>query len=101
MARSVVLAYRRKVVLLMAVYTVLMLVEWPFVRSADSTAIRIMLALLPPIPVLAVLWLAALRMMHSDELEQRVHLIALSAAIGALCAASLTLGFLRAGGFLV
>ena len=51
-----------------------------------------------PLPVLAVLWLMAKRVMRSDELEQRVHLLALSAATGLVCALSLVAGFLCAAG---
>ena len=101
MTRPNPLAYRRQVLLLMAIYTMLMLLEWPFVRAAGSgPLLRVVLALLPAAPVLGVLWVAARRVMQSDELEQRVHLLALSIATGTVCALSIAIGFLCAANVL-
>jgi hypothetical protein len=92
--------YRNQVFAAMTVYVVLMLSEWPHVRSIPSLPWKIALALAPVIPVVMVIWLMAKRVMHSDELEQRLHLLALSFATGVVCAVSLVGGFLSAAGVL-
>ena len=48
-----------------------------------------LLALLPALPVVAVIALAARMVMRGDELEQRMHLIALSVSVGVVSVASL------------
>ena len=90
--------YRRQIFLLMGVYAGVMFLVWPHARPASSLALKITCAIVPTLPVLAVLWLMAKRVMRSDELEQRVHLLALSAATGFVCALSLVAGFLCAAG---
>ena len=101
MSRPSPTAYRRQVLVLMSIYTALMLLEWPLVRAEGTgPVLRIVLALVPPLPVLGVLWVAARRFMQSDELEQRVHLLALSIATGVVCALSITVGFLCAANVL-
>jgi hypothetical protein len=57
-------------------------------------ALRTLLALLPTLPVVAVIMLAARMVMRGDELEQRMHLIALSVAMGVVSVASIVGGFL-------
>lgn len=97
MTRSSPTAHRRQVLVLMAIYTALMLLEWPFVRRPElGPVLHVLLALVPPVPVIGVLWVAARRVIQSDELEQRVHLLALSIATGIVCALSITAGFLCA-----
>jgi hypothetical protein len=93
--------YRSQVLAAMTVYVVLMLAEWPHARSIPGLPWKIALALAPVIPVVMVIWLMAKRVMHSDELEQRLHLLALSMATGVVCALSLVVGFLCAAGVLV
>lgn len=90
--------YRLAVLALMAVYVALMLMVWPAVRAVDGTPARIALALLPPLPVIGVVWLMVWRVLNADELEQRLHMIALSIASGVVAAASLVGGFLGAAG---
>jgi hypothetical protein len=58
--------------------------------------VKVALAMLPVLPVLGVIWLLVGQVMHSDELQQRLHLLALSAATGIVAAASLIGGFLCA-----
>jgi hypothetical protein len=96
MPRFVVSSYRRNVLLLMAVYIALLLLLWPLIRSTSTQALKAVFALLPVLPMIAVLWLIARKVMASDELQQRVHLIALSTATGVVSAASLAGGFLCA-----
>lgn len=94
MARLSKRRYNLEVAALMLVYVALMVFEWPLVAEAGGPALRILLALLPAVPVVAVIALAARLVMHGDELEQRLHLIALGVAVGVVSAASIVGGFL-------
>jgi hypothetical protein len=80
----------------MSIYVALMLLVWPQVRAASELPLKAILALLPVLPMLYVIWLMARRVLHSDELEQRTHLIGLGAATGASAVFSLVCGFLAA-----
>ncbi len=91
-------AYRRHMWLLMVIYVALMLLEWPHARGAVSLPLKAMLALAPTVPVIVLLWLLAKRVMSSDELQQRLHLMALSIATGVLAVLSMIGGFLAAAG---
>lgn len=94
MARVSKLKYNVSAAAIMAVYVALMLFEWPLVRQTHDPAWRTVLALLPTVPVVAVIMLAARRVMRGDELEQRIQLIALSVAVGVVSVASLVGAFL-------
>lgn len=96
MARYDPKRYRNRIAVLMAVYVALMLLEWPHVRSIDGLGWKIVLALLPVVPVAGTIWLMADRVRRSDEFHQRLHLIALSVATGVVGALSLVGGFLAA-----
>jgi len=96
MTRVTLRQYRSQMAVLMAIYVAMMLLEWPYVRRVDSVALKVVLALGPVLPMMAVLWLIARRMISADELEQRLYLIALSVATGIVCALSLIGGFLAA-----
>jgi len=96
MSRFMLSHYRRNVFLLMAAYLVLLLLLWPLTKSTSSLPLKAAYTLLPVLPMIAMLWLIARRVMDSDELQQRVHLIALSTATGVVSAASLAGGFLCA-----
>jgi hypothetical protein len=86
--------YNLQVALIMLVYVALMLFEWPLVAKTDGLALRTLLALLPTLPVVVVIGLMARLVMRCDELEQRMHLIALSIAVGVVSAASIIGAFL-------
>lgn len=96
MPHPVIKRYRLYIfVLMVVVYLPLMWLVFPHARDAgNGTALRATLALLSVSPVIAMICLMVLRVMHSDELEQRVELMALSAATGIVTAASLVGGFL-------
>lgn len=96
MARISMRRYKLQVLAIMAVYVALMLFEWPLVGTTPNLVLRTVLALLPTVPVVIVIALAARKVMRGDELEQRMHLIALSVAVGVVSAASLIGGFLVA-----
>lgn len=90
--------YRFQVLGIMAVYVALTLLVWPHARHAENLALKAVLAVIPTLPVMVVLWLMARRVMNSDELQQRLHLFALSTATGVVAALSLVGGFLCAAG---
>lgn len=88
--------YGNRTTLAMAIYVGLMLLVWPQVRALDDAAAKSLLALVPVLPMLYVIWLMARRILGSDELEQRTHLIGLGAATGASAVFALVCGFLAA-----
>lgn len=94
MARVSKARYNLQVAVIMAIYVALMLFEWPLVAKTDGLALRTLLALLPAVPVVAVIALLARMVVRGDELEQRLHLIALSIAVGVISVASIVGGFL-------
>ena len=96
MPRLAVSNYRRQVFLLTSAYVVLLLALWPLAKSTATLPLKALFTLVPLLPMVAVLWLIARRVMDSDELQQRVHLLALSAATGVISALSLAGGFLCA-----
>ena len=89
---------RQQVFVLMAIYIAVLLLTLPYARSASSLPWKIVLALAPAVPVVIVIGLIAKLVMHSDELNQHVHLVALSVATGMVAALSLVGGFLCASG---
>ncbi len=88
--------YQTHVILTMLLYVAVMLLVWPLARSAASLPLKILLALLPTLPMLYVIALMARRVWHSDELQQRTHLIALGASTAIVGVATLVGGFLAA-----
>ena len=94
MARESKVRYNAWVLVVMAAYVVIMLFEWPLAVHTQVVAWRALLALVPVVPVAVVIALAARRVMHADELEQRIQLLALSVAVGVVSVASLAGAFL-------
>lgn len=90
--------YQRHGMLAMAIYVGFMLLAWPTVRATASLPLKALLALVPVLPMLYVIGLMARRIAHSDELEQRMHLVALGAATVVVGSLSLVGGFLAAAG---
>lgn len=80
----------------MVLYVGLLLLLWPYAKTASSPVLRTFLAVLPALPVIGVMVVMALRVMRSDELEQRIHMSALGIATAIVCVASLVGGFLAA-----
>ena len=76
------------------VYVAVLLLVLPLVRTASSIPFKVLLAVAPALPMLYVIWLMARRIRDSDELEQRMHLVALGAATAVVAACSLIGGFL-------
>lgn len=92
--------FRAGVYVLMAVYVATMLLFWPHVRGTQGTSARAACSLVPVLPVIGVIWLMVWRILNSDELEQRLHRVALSVASGVVATGSLVGGFLGAAGVL-
>ncbi|MEI7035471.1 hypothetical protein [Fulvimonas yonginensis] len=90
--------YRRRLSLAMVAYMAAMLLVWPLSRTVGSVPLKVVLAVVPVLPMLYVIGLMARRIGASDEFEQRVHLLALGAATALLGALSLIGGFLAAAG---
>lgn len=93
-ARLPVRQYQWRVLAAMVVYVLVMVLAWPLVRETASLPLKVALALLPVLPMLYVIALMAQRVLRSDELEQRTHLIALGVATLVTGALSLVGGFL-------
>jgi hypothetical protein len=98
MPRSRATIYRRQMAVLMAIYVLATLLLLPQARAAANVPWKTLLALLPTLPIVIVIWLTATFVMASDELEQRLHLVGLSVATGIVGALSVMGGFLCATG---
>lgn len=92
--------YQVQVMLAMLVYVAAMLLLWPMARTAASAPLKWLLAVLPVLPMLYVIALMARRVRDSDELEQRMHLLALGFSTAVVGSLSLIGGFLAASGAL-
>lgn len=90
--------YQTHVILTMSLYVAVLLLVWPLARSTSNLPLKILLALLPVLPMLYVIGLMVRRVLYSDELQQRTHLIALGASTAVVGVASLVGGFLAASG---
>lgn len=100
MARFSERRYRSQMAVAMVAYMAAMLLVWPLSRTAASVPLKVLLAVVPVLPMLFVIGLMARRISASDEFEQRVHLLALGASTALLGALSLVGGFLAAAGVL-
>jgi hypothetical protein len=100
MARYTAKDHRRQTWMVMTVYVLVMLLVWPYAHRVASVPLKVVFTLMAVTPVVAMIGLMARLVMHSDELEQRVHLFALSVATGIVAALSLIAGFLCAAGVL-
>jgi hypothetical protein len=80
----------------MAAYVAVMLLLWPLLPQVHSEWLKIVLALLPVIPVLFAVCAMVRLVLRSDELEQRIHLIGLAVAATVVSTLSLAGGFLSA-----
>lgn len=87
--------HQYQVLAAMSVYTLALLVCMHFLRQNPSPALRVLLALLPTLPVIWVMWSVIRFLGQTDELQRRVHLESLAAAAGVTAFLSLTYGFLE------
>ena len=86
--------YETRLMFAMALYVAALLLLLPLARVAVSITLKGFLAVVPALPMLYVIWLMAQRIRDSDELEQRMHLVALGVTVAVVAAASLIGGFL-------
>ena len=89
-------AYRRRVWLAMTAYMTCMLLLWPQLHVVSAMALKVLLALLPLVPMLYLIGVMWRRVRDSDELEQHTHLVALGVATMVVSVLSLVAGFLAA-----
>ncbi len=74
MSRFAERRYQRRVALAMVLYVVMLLLAWPLVRSTVSQPLRIVLALLPLLPVPLAIRAMVRVLRDQDELERRIDL---------------------------
>ena len=98
MARFTDRQYQRHISVTMVVYVCMMLLVWPLTRSTPELWMKALLACIPAIPMLYVIALLARKILASDEMEQRAHLLALGVATGIIGALSMVGGLLGAAG---
>jgi len=87
--------HQYQVLAAMSLYTVALLACMHFLRQDPPAPLRVVLALLPTLPVVWVMWSVIRFLGQTDELQRRVHLEALAIAAGATAFLSLTYGFLE------
>ncbi|HEX4481923.1 MAG TPA: hypothetical protein VH082_14000 [Rudaea sp.] len=88
--------YDRRVLIAMSIYVVLMICVWPLARNAANIPLKLVYALTPVVPLLYTVWLMARRILGSDELEQRTHLIGIGVGAAVTSVFSIVTGFLAA-----
>src|SRR5215475_1386435 len=98
MPRMAQRTYDRRIMLAMTVYVVVLLAVWPLAKATSEPLPKIGYALTPVLPLFYVIWLMARKILQSDELEQRTHLIGLGVAAAVVSVLSLISGFLAAAG---
>ena len=98
MARLTLRTYDLRLMTAMTVYVVVLLGVWPLAKAASEPLPKIGYALTPALPLFYVIWLMARRILDSDELEQRTHLIGVGIAAAAISVLGLVTGFLAAAG---
>lgn len=94
--RAIDRRYVRHFFTAMTAYVIIMLTIWPLVRTTESHTLRVVIALVPVIPILFVIRALVRYILDADELVQRLHLEALAIAAGVVAVASLIGGFLAA-----
>jgi len=80
----------------MTIYVIVLVCVWPLARAAVEPVPKIGYALTPVLPLLYVIWVMGQKILHSDELEQRTHLIGIGVAAAAISVISIVSGFLAA-----
>ncbi|QEE26060.1 hypothetical protein CS053_17280 [Rhodanobacter glycinis] len=96
MSRLTQKQYQRHAMLAGAAYIAAMLLVWPLARTAVGLPLKVVLAMLPLLPMFYLIGLLAWRIRDSDELEQRMHLVALGVTGAVVAASSMVGGFLAA-----
>ena len=96
MARTAHRTHDRRIMIAMTIYVVVLVCVWPLAKAALEPVPKIGYALTPVLPLLYVIWAMGQKILHSDELEQRTHLIGIGVAAAAICVISIVSGFLAA-----
>jgi uncharacterized membrane protein HdeD (DUF308 family) len=81
-------------------YVVILFVVWPMEQHAHNIAARIVIALLPVVPVVFLVRAMVRLVLASDELERRIQLEAISIASLTVGLLAFSAGFLQAAGLL-
>jgi len=92
--------YRRRMDKAVLVYVVCMSTPWLWLSTASGPVSKVLLALLPAAAAWYLIGLMMRRVRDSDELAQRVHLVAVGVATMVVSVLSLGAGFLAAAGML-
>jgi len=80
--------------LLMAVFVLLLVLVLPIATGSKNALVKAALALLPAVPVMLAIILWARQVLHLDELEQRIHVRALSVAAAVVSVTSIVAGLI-------
>ena len=99
-ARNAKRSYERRLIAAMTIYVIIMMMIWPLARSESNAWLKAVYALAPVPPMLYAIWLMAQRIIRSDELEQRTHMIGLGVSAAVVSVISLVSGFLAAANVL-
>lgn len=94
--RSVDKRYLREILMALAAYMIIMFTVWPLVDTTESIGLRVMIALIPVVPVLFGIRALVRYILDADELVQRLHLEALAISAGVVGVVSMAVGFLAA-----
>ena len=86
--------FQLRFALLLAIFAVLLLFVLPFAAESRDAAVKATLAVLPAVPMTLAIVLWARQVLRLDELEQRIHVRALSVAAGVVSVASIVAGLL-------
>ncbi len=88
--------HRVRVIVAMSIYVALLMGSVYFIKHGHpGPTLTVVLALLPTVPVIWVMWSLYVYLTQADELQRRVHLTSLSMAAGVTAFLTLTYGFLE------
>ena len=87
--------YQVHLIVAMLIYMALVFVSVTLLKTEHAPTVRTLLALMPALPIVWVMWAVIRYLGEADELQRRVHLEALSIAAGATAFLSLTYGLLE------
>jgi len=88
--------YERRIMVAMTVYVIVLLCVWPLAKAAGDPTAKVAYALAPVLPLLYVIWAMARKVLDSDELQQRTHLIGIGVAAAVVSVVGIVSGFLAA-----
>lgn len=83
---------------LFVLYLVFMLYVWPLEPRLTSRALKLLIALLPTLPLVGVTWVAVRYVARCDEFERRQHVESVALAAIVVGIVAMALGFVAAAG---